>query len=202
MKMHKLILLVALSVMALFSVACDDVATPIDDNTIQLTQTETIQIDDFGLSVSVSYPSGWFISNESGAILLANSEEALAISDFSSSEFPVGSAVMTITVIPPEMGGVMGIEEGASSVDILDVFVQFMSGDGMPTFSDIEEVTINDATIAHTTGSDEDVSATIYALATESSYLMGFGATRADEAGSQSDTFEAIIASTVVNTGE
>ncbi len=205
MKARKLFWLFALSIMAVIFAACGGDAAnggggegggdADASSAVELTQTETVDAEEFGGSISVSYPEGWVAQSEAGAIFVGTSEEALAIDDPTTAEIPEGAAIMNITVLPAEMGSVMGIEADASAADVLGVFTAFMAGDDMPEFSDVEEIDVDGATVATTTGNDENFTATIYAVVNDGTFVIGFGATRADEAGSKDAIFQAIVTS-------
>lgn len=207
MKLRKLFWLTSLAVMALIFAACGNDGGAADggnndggdadaSGAVELTQTETIESAEFGGTLSVSYPEGWFVSGEGGGFLISNSEEALASSgpeDFD--EIPEGTVVVTVTMIPGEMAGAMGVEGDVTPAAIIDVFSGFMGGEDMPAFGDVEELTINGNPAAKTTGSDDTMSATLYAIDNDGNFAFGFGATRSDEADQHAAVIEAIISS-------
>jgi len=205
MKLRNLIWLTSLAVIALVFAACDSGGdasggtTGGDANASSapaLSQTETIESPEMGGSMSVSYPEGWFVSGEGGGFLISNSEEALASSgpeDFD--EIPTGTVVVTISIIPGEMAAAMGVQGDVTPTAIIDVFSGFMGGEGMPEFGDVEELTIDGNAAARTTGSDDKMTATLYAIDKGGSFAFGFGATRVDEAEANAALIQSIIAS-------
>lgn len=206
MKLRNLIWITSLAVIALIFAACDtggDAAggtTGGDANASSvpaLSQTETVESPEIGGSISVSYPEGWFVNGAGGNFLISNSEEALASSgpeDFD--EIPAGTVVVTISVIPGEMASAMGVQGDVTPAAIIGVFSGFMGGEGMPDFGDAEELTIDGNAAARSTGSDDKMTATLYAIDKSGSFVFGFGATRVDEADANADLIQAIIAST------
>ncbi len=215
MKTRKLFWLVALTVMATIFAACGgdqaaggDTAGGGDDNAnassaVELSQTETVDAEEFGGSISVSYPEGWAFQGEGGAILIANSEETLAIEDPASvDEIPAGSVLLTVSIIPGEMAGAMGLTGDVTPKAIIETFSAFMTGDDMPEFGDIEELTIDGNPAARMSGSDDKMNATMYAIDKGGNFTFGFGATRADEAGANAELIQAIIASATFTASE
>lgn len=164
--------------------------------TLELPESTTVDVPELGGSIFVSYPEGWVTQDQSGAILLGTSEEALAIQDPTQiDEIPTGTVIVNVTIIPAEMAGFMGLAEDATPADVLDTFLSFVSGEGMPEFSDIEEMTIDDTLAARAVGQDDTVALNLYVLDNGDAFVVGFGATRADEAEEQAETIQAIVAS-------
>ncbi len=205
MKLRNVIWIISLTMIALVFAACDTGGDATGGTTggdanassaPDLSQTETVDVAELGGSLSVSYPEGWFVSGEGGGFIISNSEEALASSgpdDFD--EIPEGTVVVSITMIPGEMASAMGIQGDATPTVILDTFSGFMAGEGMPEFGDVEELTIDGSAAARTSGSDDKMTAALYAIDNEGVFTFGFGATRADEAEANADLIQAIIAS-------
>jgi len=216
MKTRKLFWLFALSIMAVVFAACGgDAATGGGDgdgggddsaqasSAVELSQTETIDAPEFGGSISVSYPEGWVVQGEGGAIVIASSQEVAEIQDPSAAEeIPEGAVLISASVIPGEMAGAMGIEGDVNPTAIIETFTGIMSGDDMPEFGDIEELQIDGNDAARTTGSNDLMSATMYAIDNGGNFTFGFGATRPDEVDQHAATIEAILASTTFTASE
>lgn len=204
MKTRKLFWLFALSIMAVIFAACGGDAANGGDggnsdsgSSVELTQTETVEGEEVGGSLSVKYPEGWAAESTGGAILVGSSEEVLAIQDpTSADEIPAGAVVVNVSVIPAEMAGFMGLEADSTPADAIGVFTSFMSAEDGPTFSEPTDVDLNGTPASSITGADDNVSITLYAFKIDDNFVIAFGATRADEAGSQDATIQAIAAST------
>ena len=205
MKLRNFIWITSLTIIALVFAACNsggDAAggtTGGDANAssaTELTQTETVESPEMGGTLSVSYPEGWFVTGEAGSFIISSSEEALASSgpeDFD--EIPAGTVLIVINIIPTEMASAMGVQGDVTPAAIIEVFSGFMGGDDMPEFGDVEELTIDGNAAARTTGSDDKMTATMYAIDKSGSFAFGFGVTRVDEAAANADLIQAIIAS-------
>jgi len=212
MKLRKSIWIISLTVIALIFAACDTGGDATGGTTggdanassaPDLSQTETVEAADLGGSVSVSYPEGWFVTGEGGNFIISNSEEAIASSgpdDFE--EIPAGTVLVSSSVIPGEMAASMGVAEDAGPAAFLEVFADFMGGDGMPEFGDVEELTVDGNAAARAVGSDDKMTGALYAIDKDGVFIFGFGVTRADEGDANAELIQAIIASTTVTTTE
>lgn len=212
MKTRKLFWLVALTVMATIFAACGgDQAAGGDgggDNAnassaVNLSQTETIEAAEMGGSIDVSYPEGWVVQGAAGSIIVANSEETIAIEDpTNADEIPAGSVLISMSVIPGEMAGAMGLTGEVTPSMIIETFSAFMAGEDMPEFGDIEELTIDGNPAARIIGSDDTMSATMYAIDKGGNFTFGFGVTRVDEGDANADLIQSIIASATFTAAE
>lgn len=202
MKLNKLFLLLSAVMMVVVMAACSDAGTTDDGDSgnedgvdVSLSQTETIEAQGLG-NISVSYPEGWVAQGESGAVIIASSEDVLAIEDPASvDEIPAGSVLISVTIIPTEMGDSLGLSEDASPNDVIDVFSALMTGEDFPELSESEDVTIGGKPAAVTRGSDDKLNASIYAIVSDNVFIVGLGATRPDEADQHTATIEAILGS-------
>lgn len=212
MKFRKLFWLTTLAMMALVFAACNTTGDAGGDNNggdanassaVDLSQTETVEAPEFGGSISVSYPEGWFFQGEGGAILISNNEEAITSSSMDDlSQIPEGTVVVTLSIIPAEATAAMGLGDAVTPASIIDTFSAFMPSEDMPEFGDVEELTIDGNPAARTTGSDDVASASMYAIDKGGNFTFGFGATRADEAGANAELIQAIIASATFTASE
>jgi len=209
MKTRKMFWLFALTMMAVIFAACGGDAAQGGDggdagdagdanasSAVELSQTETIEAAEFGGSISVSYPEGWVVQGEAGAIMVANSADTLAIEDPSAvDEIPAGSVMISMSVIPGEMAGAMGLTAESTPAEVIELFSSFMGGEGMPEFGDVEELEIDGNAAARATGSDDTMTATLYAVEKDGNFTFGFGATRPDEVDQFAETIQAVVAS-------
>lgn len=209
MKTRKLFWLVALSIMIVIFAACDATASNNGDggngdsgndanasSAVELSQSETIEAAEFGGSITVNYPEGWFVQGEGGAVIITSNEDAASIEDPASlDEIPAGTVLVSASVVPAEMAGLMGAGEDSTPADIIELFSGFMAGEDMPEFGEIEEIEIDGNPAARTTGSTDLMSATMYAIEKDGNFTFAFGVTRPDEADANAEVIQAIAAS-------
>jgi len=164
---------------------------------VALPQSITMDMSDFGGNVTVNYPEGWVARDEASAIVIASSEDALEINDPATLEdLPEGTVVISITVIPADMAGLMGIEGEITPASIVETFTSFIEDSAMPEFSEVEEVQLNGDLAARSSGTTEILSAVLYAVEKDGDFTFAFGSTRADEYDVYAEEIEAIISST------
>ncbi|GEM_PF-2728098 len=161
-----------------------------------LPQSLTVSLEDLGGEMTVSYPDGWFAMDDLGSILISNTEDAFTM-DPSIDDVPPRTVVVNMTILPAEMGSVMGLDADPTVTEVLELVAQFMAGGDVPEFGEIEEIEINGITAAQTSGSDDSVAMTLYTVIQDRGFVIGLGATRADEAGSQDELIQSIVASTI-----
>gem|GEM_PF-3041594 len=160
------------------------------------TETTTVESGEFGGTITVNFPEGWVAEGDNGAVLIANSEEVMAIEDPTSvDEIPQGSVLISLSIIPGDIIEVLGLTPDSSPAEVIELFSSFMGGDSMPEFGETEEFEVDDNEAARSTGSDATISATLYAVEKDGNFTFGFGATRPDEVDQFADTIQAIIAS-------
>lgn len=210
MKIRKLIWITSLAVIALIFAACDTGGDAGGGDTdggnnassaVELSETQTVELADIGGSISISYPEGWFFTEQGGSVIVSNNEEAMAATgaDF---EVPEGVVLVNLNVVPGEMAGLMGVEGDLTPLSVLEVFSGFMTGDDMPEFGEPAELTISGKPAASINGSDDQMSATIYVVDVDGTFIVGVGATRADEAGANADLIQSIVASVTFTAAE
>lgn len=211
MKTRKLIWITSLAVIALIFAACDtgggDAGGGDADggnnasSAVELSETQTVEMADIGGSISISYPEGWFYTEQGGSVIVSNNEEAMAATgaDF---EVPEGVVLVNVNIVPGEMAGLMGVEGDLTPLSVLEVFSGFMTGDDMPEFGEPAELTIDSKPAASITGSDDQMSATIYVVDVDGTFIVGVGATRAGEADANADIIQAIVASVTFTAAE
>ena len=65
----------------------------------------------------------------------------------------------------------------------------------MPEFGDVSELTIDGDAAAVTSGTNDKISATLYAIDKDGNFAFGFGATKAGEQDEHADLIKAIVSS-------
>lgn len=212
MKFRKLFWMIAVAMMAFVLAACGNTGGDNADGgdnsnasgAVELSKTETVESPDFGGSISVSYPDGWFFQSDGGGLFITNNEDAIGTSGPEDlDDIPVGTVVVTVSVIPSEMAGLMvTTDDEVTPAALIDAFSAFMGGEDFPEFGDTEELTIDGNSAARVSGSNDKMTASIYAINKDGNYTVGLGATRPDEAAANADVIQAILASATFTASE
>lgn len=163
---------------------------------IHLAQSETIHSLIFGGDISVSYPDGWFISEEYSHFLISNHEESIESDNIDEAEgISAGTIIISLTIIPNDTVYMLGIEGEVTPVSVMDFFSTFIANEDFPEFTDTKEVKIGEFSSAYITASDDQMSVVLYIVEKDGDFIFGFGATHPEESYLYTELIQAIIAS-------
>lgn len=196
------ILLTLLIVLSLVLVACGGDAEGDGDNSdsgdaIALTQNTTTDEPVTGGTLSVDYPEGWFAESAGGAIILADSEEALASQQDGAEE---GQVLSSVSFLSTEMVSSMAGDGELTPLSVLQVFSS-EAGDEV-NMGEPEETTIGGNSAALVTATDDTADTMVIIIEVEGGYILVAGTTGLGEMASARPTIEAIAGSVVYTPAE
>lgn len=194
-KKWRYLIFVLLLVVPLVLAACggdddDDNGDNGDNGDVELTQDFT-SAD----GISFQYPEGWVASDQEGQVFVANSQTALdkMIAGGVENNPTEGEAAFLVTGIPLDM---MGVDAASASLD--DVFTQMtsaMTGEGMTTEGDVQDIELGD-TDAKKINVSDDTSSTegviVGMIDSDGAFIMLVGVAPEGERGNVEDTVMAV----------
>lgn len=196
------ILLTLLIVLSIVLVACGGDAENGDNNdengdTVALTQNVSTEEPSTGGTLSVDYPEGWFSQAAGGAIILADSEEALASQEDGAEE---GQVLSSISFLPTDMVSSIAGDGELTPLTVLEAF-SGEAGDEV-TMGEPEEITLGGNSAALVTASDDTADTMVIIVEVEGGYVLVAGTTTLGEMASARPTIEAIAGSVVYTPAE
>lgn len=150
-----------------------------------------------GGTLTANYPEGWFAQSAGGAIILADSEEALASQDAGPGENQV---LTSISFLSTDMVSAMASDGELTPLAVLQVFSS-EAGDEV-TMGEPEELTIGGNSAALVTASDDSADTVVIIVEVEGGYVLVAGGTGTGEMANTRATFEAIAGSVVYTPAE
>lgn len=200
-KKFRYVLFVLLLIVPMALVACggDDDDNGDDGGNGDSADLELNQTFEADMGITFDYPEGWAAAEDAGQVFLANNEDVLEqmqseqASDASPDEGQVGFVVTGLPLADLGMDA-----ESTTLDDVFGMMTGAMTGEGMSTDGDPEEITVDgtDARLQRVSDSETGSDGFIIAFMEDDDFVMLIGITAEGEA----DQYEAVaqdIAATI-----
>lgn len=198
--MQNRILFTLAIVLSVVLVACGGDADSGDnggDDAIELSQTITADEPVAGGTLSANYPDGWFGEDAGGAIILADSEEALASQADGAEE---GQILTSISFLSPEMVSAMAGDSELTALAVLEA-MSSQAGDEVD-MGEPEEITVGGNPAALVSATEDDADTMVIIVEVEGGFVLVAATTASGGMADARPTVEAIAGSVTYTAAE